>query len=465
MTQFDAVVIGGGPAGLSAAALLAARGAATLLLDEHEAPGGQIYRGIERATPGQLAALGPDYAAGAALVRRFRASGATYWPGAAAWHLTPDRHVWVSRGGHTDTVSAPVLVLATGAQERPVPLPGWTLPGVMTCGALQILLKSGGVVAEGAVLAGSGPLLYLIAAQAIAAGARPAAVVDTTRCGAACRGLRHLGAALASRPGRASLGKGIMMQAAIRAAGVPWYHGCTDLVIEGAAQVEALSFTTHGRRLRLPARVVALHEGVIPAQQLTRELGLEHAWDPVQACFRPVVDGWGNSSAEGILVAGDGAGIAGALAAGHAGRIAAAAALCRLGRIDAAARDALAVPDRRGLAAQRAIRPMLDAMYPPPAWALTPPDEVVVCRCESITAGEVRAAVAQGCLGPNQVKAFLRSGMGPCQGRMCGPVVAQIIAAARGVAPGEVGYMHVRPPLKPISVGELAGLAEAPAEA
>jgi hypothetical protein len=146
------------------------------------------------------------------------------------------------------------------------------------------------------------------------------------------------------------------------------------------------------------------------------------------------------------------------VAAEHAGRIAAAEALRHLGRLDAAGRDRLAAPDRAGLAAELAVRPLLDTMFPPPARVLRPADEVMVCRCEEVRAGAVRAVVGQGCLGPNQAKAFLRTGMGPCQGRLCGPVVSELIAEARGVGLDEVGYFRIRPPLKPITVAELAGV-------
>ena len=132
-----------------------------------------------------------------------------------------------------------------------------------------------------------------------------------------------------------------------------------------------------------------------------------------------------------------------------------------------ARRDALARRDRAGLAAHQAVRPFLDTLFPPPDAVLRPADDVVVCRCEEITAGAVRGAVAQGCLGPNQAKSFLRTGMGPCQGRICGPVVSELIAQARGVPVAEVGYFRIRPPLKPITVGELAGVqvpATEPAE-
>jgi len=458
MARVDALVIGGGPAGLSAAALLATHGAHTVLLDEQPTPGGQIYRGIEHAPPALLDLLGRDYAEGAPLLRAFRASGAEYRPGSSVWQVTPEREVWVSRDGRSEVLQAGVVLVATGAIERPVPLPGWTLPGAMTCGALQILLKTAGLLAEGAVLAGSGPLLYLVAAQCIAAGAPPAAILDTATRQNARAARRHLPAALRSAIARATLAKGILLQAQIRAAGVAWYRHVTDIALEGEAAVEAVRFTYRGREQRIATPLVGMHEGVIPNQQITRSLGCDHEWDDVQHYFYPALDEWGNTTVPGILAAGDGAGIGGAGAAGPAGRIAAAEALRQLGRLDAATRDRLAASDRTELAAHLAVRPFLEAMFPPPPWVLHPADDVLVCRCEEVRAGAVRGAVAQGCLGPNQVKSFLRTGMGPCQGRMCAPVVSELIAAARGVAPAEVGTWRVRPPLKPVTVAELAGV-------
>jgi len=102
---------------------------------------------------------------------------------------------------------------------------------------------------------------------------------------------------------------------------------------------------------------------------------------------------------------------------------------------------------------------MLDAMYPPPAWITNPPDDAIVCRCEEVTAGEVRRMTKLGCLGPNQTKAFSRCGMGPCQGRMCGSTVAAILAAENGLDPEEVGQYRIRPPLKPVPIGAIAALA------
>ena len=199
-------------------------------------------------------------------------------------------------------------------------------------------------------------------------------------------------------------------------------------------------------------------QGVIPAQQMARSIGCAFTWNDRQRCFAPDVDAWGNSSMPGILIAGDGAGIFGAVAAEHAGHLAAFEALRRLGRIDAAERDILAAADLRARKAHLAVRDFLDRLYAPPQAILTPADDVLVCRCEEITAGALREVARQGCQGPNQAKSFLRTGMGPCQGRLCGPTVSAILAQAHNVGMDEIGYFRIRPPLKPITVGEIAGM-------
>jgi bacterioferritin-associated ferredoxin len=328
----------------------------------------------------------------------------------------------------------------------------------MTAGAVQILLKSSGLLpSEGLVLAGSGPLLYLLAWQLVQAGRMPAALLDTATSDNFSRALRHLPGVL--RPTALGyLRKGIALKLALRSAGLVIHKGVTDIRIEGGERCEAVRFRCGEASIRVAATMVALHEGVIPAQQATRSIGCAHVWDDVQRCFRPQLDAWGNTSVAGILVAGDAGGIGGARAAEHAGRIAGWEALRHLGRIDAARRDQTAAADHAGLAAHLAVRPMLDQMFAPREEILRPANEVVVCRCEEITAGDIRGVVARGCQGPNQAKAFLRAGMGPCQGRMCGPAVSELIAAELDQPVADVGYYRIRPPLKPVTVGELAAL-------
>src|SRR5579875_2906986 len=175
--RVELAIVGAGPAGMAAAAEAAELGLDTLLVDEQPAPGGQIYRGLERAaddTP-----LGRDYLAGRALMAALRESRVAYRPATAVWHIEAASEsargsqssgtggtLYLASEGRTETVAARRIVLATGAIERPVPIPGWTLPGVMTAGAAQILLKTADLVPAGRiVLAGQGPLLYLVAVQ------------------------------------------------------------------------------------------------------------------------------------------------------------------------------------------------------------------------------------------------------------------------------------------------------------
>ena len=193
--EFDVVVIGAGPAGMSAAIGLRARGLTVLVVDEQPAPGGQIWRAVEAvaATPtGRL--LGDEYRAGAGLAERFRACGAFYEPDTQVWQIEPDWHVYMTRQGRAEVVRAGRVVLALGAQERPAPFPGWTLPGVLTVGAAQILLKtSRQVPAEPVWVAGSGPLPLLYMAQLLRAGGKVAGWLDTSPPGGWRRALPWLG--------------------------------------------------------------------------------------------------------------------------------------------------------------------------------------------------------------------------------------------------------------------------------
>ena len=321
----------------------------------------------------------------------------------------------------------------------------------MTIGAAQTALKSAGLVPDGETwLAGQGPLLWLYAAQALAKGGRLAGIIDMAAPGGWRRAAPHLPAALLAPR---YLAMGLAWMRAVRAAGVP-IHRSRDLTALGEGRLSAIRLD--GREH--PADLLLLHDGVVPNTQATRALiGCPHAWDAAQRCWRPVLDPWGNTGIAGVMVAGDGGGIGGARAAALAGRIAALEAARALGRLTAEQRDAEAARHRLALRLELAPRRFLEALFPPlPAEGIA--DAAPVCRCEGVTAGQLRQAVANGCLGANQAKAFTRAGMGPCQGRICGPATHAVIAAARGADPALVEPMRTRFPLKPLSLGELAAL-------
>lgn len=457
----DVVVVGAGPAGMSAATRAARAGLSVVLLDEQDAVGGQIYRAIGRADVQRKEILGPDYAAGASIADAFVQSGARHVANASVWQVTREHAVHYLKDGKVGSFEAKRVILASGALERPFPIPGWTLPGVMTAGAAQILLKSAGEVpASAPVLAGCGPLLYLLGWQYVRAGVPIRALVDTTRHEDRWRAKRHLLSALRAWP---FLSKGLHLIRTLREARVPIYEAADNLSVEGKAdsngvqRATALSFTSRGHTHRIEADVILLHQGVVPNTQFTQALRATHRWNDAQLCFTPQVDAWGELDVPGIFVAGDGAGIGGAQAAAEQGTLAALAAMAQLGAIDADTRDREAAVHRAALERVMRIRPFLDSLYRPRDANRIPADSTVVCRCEEVTAGELRGFVALGCVGPNQAKSFGRCGMGPCQGRMCGLTVTEVIADARKVSPDEVGYYRIRPPIKPLTLGELAG--------
>jgi NADPH-dependent 2,4-dienoyl-CoA reductase/sulfur reductase-like enzyme len=455
--KIDLAVIGAGPAGMAAATLAAELGLDTMLIDEQAAPGGQIYRGVERAAqdPAKDSPLGADYHAGRPLAEALRTSGAVYRPASTVWHIDPDGTLSLVSAGVSETIRARRVLLAIGAIERPVPIPGWTLPGVMTAGAAQIMLKTADLVpASRAVLAGQGPLIWLVAAQLIRAGAPPVAILET-----ASLGNYHLAAHLLPRaawPARRALWKGLSLIREVRRTGIPISRQVTGLAALGRARVEAVAWDGG----EIPADLLLLHEGVIPNTQISLALGLDHRWDEAQLCWRPVADEWGATSLPTVAIAGDGGGIAGAEAAALTGRLAALDAAEFVDKLDPAERDRRAAPLRAALRRELAIWPLLDRLYRPAPSVLVPADDVVACRCEEVTVAQIRRAARLGAQGPNQAKAFTRCGMGPCQGRTCGPIVSAVMADTLQKPIAAIGTYRPRAPYKPITLGALAGGVE-----
>ncbi|SEK06000.1 FAD/NAD(P)-dependent oxidoreductase [Paraburkholderia diazotrophica] len=475
-TRCDLLIVGAGPAGMAAACEARERGLSVIVADEGHAPGGQIYRDVSTSPLRSIAALGKDYAAGRPLIEHFFACGAQYLPHTLVWQIGREERTgateavaMLTRGNAADAgnahgldhasgtlaVHARAVLLATGAQERPWPIRGWTLPGVMGVGAAQTALKSAGLVpCAQTVLVGSGPLLWLFGSQLLEAGRRIAAIVDTTPPDAHTKALRHLPRALRAAD---YLLKGWRMMRAVRRAGIAIHHHALDVEIIGDTRAGAVRFVDGaGNARQIEASLMLLHQGVIPSTNLARATGCAHEWDARTACWHPQTDAWGRSSVADVWIAGDGAGIGGAQAAAFAGTLAALDVAAQLGALDTLTRDRASRAPRAALNHHLAVRPLLDALYTPPPASRLPTDEVIVCRCEEVTAGEIRRIAARGCTGPNQMKAFSRCGMGPCQGRLCGTTVGELIAHAQARDPADVGYYRIRAPVKPVTIAQLA---------
>lgn len=460
---YDLLVIGAGPAGMAAAVEASACGARVAVLDENPRPGGQIYREITRNNPDRRTFLGPDYWKGKPLAEAFGLSNVDYASRATVWSLESRDEtagqacnvVGVTVAGSARMVEANAVVLATGAQERPMPVPGWTLPGVMTAGAAQIALKAAGAMPAGpVVLAGCGPLLYLLASQLVDAGVADLTVLDTAQSPFRVAVLRHMPEFMFSP--YVLKGIGLLLKVKRRARVV---SGVRSIAIIGSQHAESVRYTVGRGERTIPANSVLLHQGVIPSTSLSSAAGCELQWNEEQRSFETVTDREGRTTKANIYVAGDGAGIAGAQAAEVSGRIAALAALAdlRLVSTQTAATSIRCVhAQARRLLRGRAF---LDALYLPRQSFLAPSaPETIVCRCEEVTARKLREAIALGPPGPNQLKTFVRCGMGQCQGRLCAATVTEIMAEERKVSPADVGTYRLRSPVKPVRLAELANL-------
>lgn len=449
--NMDLVVIGSGPAGLSAACAARACGLDVALVDEQAAPGGQLFRNIE--TPMGQALLDPaERAAGLALVQRFRESGATYFPETVVWGLEGTR-LSCTRNGKAETFSASRVIVAPGGMERPVPFPGWTLPGVMSAGGADILLRAGGTLSADknapVVLAGNGPLLLLLAVHLLNAGVRIAAWLDT-----GCWPRRFMAGPLmpAGVLDMPYVLKGVGMAARILKGKVPMVRSVTNIRALGTDRLEKVRFDAAGTPRELEAAVLLRHEGIIPRTHILRSLHAAHKWDAVQRCWYPDATDSGRTSVPGVYVAGDSAYVHGgdaSLLKGELAGIEVARDLGVLAEAEAAHRSA---PLRSKLRKLRIARDFLRYVFAPNPNIFAVPDDTLVCRCECVTAGDIRKAVAEGYGDVNEVKRVTRCGMGQCQGRMCGPALAEIVAAAQSKHPQDVGSLNIQQPFRPVTL-------------
>jgi NADPH-dependent 2,4-dienoyl-CoA reductase/sulfur reductase-like enzyme len=247
---------------------------------------------------------------------------------------------------------------------------------------------------------------------------------------------------------------------AIKKARIPMYKAIDDLRVEGRESIDSVHFSTvHGKsrvEIGIEADTLLLHQGIIPDIRLPLAAGCKLEWDTRQQGWKVARNIWGQSSVNQVFVAGDCAGIVGARAGELQGRLCALESAYQLHKIDLQQRDRAAKEIKSALQRHLSIRPLLDVLYAPSKAYQLPHDETLVCRCEEVYAGQIRQAARMGCVGPNQVKAFTRCGMGPCQGCLCGSTVSALVADETGATMEQVGYFRVRPPFKPITLGELA---------
>jgi thioredoxin reductase len=434
---YDVAVIGGGPAGLAAATFAARYALSIVLFDEQAQPGGRCYGPPTADTPMRSELHARAHSADA-LGAPLRQSGATSVFGATVWSARRRDdglcEIGVAYGPpearSVRIVLARAMIIATGALARPFPIPGGTLDGSISAADAQALLDAKGIDrSRRIVLAGNGPMLWRLAAQCIDAGVALEALLVTTPRAQRRRALGNVWNFALSPDFLPALALERNVRRRVRV--IPY----VTAIVRAARSQPGPRVSARGSQI-LSTHLLVLHQGMVPDINLGSALGCAHRWNDAQACFEPVVDAWGGSTLPGVFFAGAAAGIAGAAAAQARGELAALAVANALGRIDAKARDAAAVKPRASLARALRGRVFLDVLHRPADIYRIPHGATVVCRCENVTAGQVIGALREGAAGPNQVKAFTRCGMGPCQGRFCSLTVTELVARERRISAG-----------------------------
>jgi hydrogen cyanide synthase HcnB len=458
MTVLQPAIVGAGPAGIRAAQTLVRHGVRPVVIDEAPRWGGQIYRQPPPGFSRPKAALYGFEAGRADAVHKAMAGildHVDYRPDTLVWNAEPGR-LDVIREGRMGSVPHQQLIVATGAADRILPFPGWTLPGVYTLGAAQVALKfQGCAIGSRMIFAGTGPLLYLVAWQYAKAGAVVAAVLDT----AAFAGKAAAVPAMLRQP--TVFAKGLYFLAWLRLHGVPVHQGVRLERAIGESRVTSLRWCHAGAVHEEACDAVGFGYALRPETQLADLLDCRFTYDEQQRAALPERDPAGRASVPGIYLAGDGAGIMGADAAEWAGERAALALLADAGRPVEAARAAAL---EAKLARCASFRRGLERAFPFPAdWAADVPDSLVICRCEEITAGQLRqCAHDTGAREMNRLKALTRVGMGRCQGRTCGMAAAEILAHASGNAVSQVGRLRGQAPIKPLPFAALPAAGAQP---
>ncbi|WP_053214211.1 NAD(P)/FAD-dependent oxidoreductase [Pseudomonas sp. Q12-87] len=442
------VIIGAGPAGIRAAQTLVAHGIYPVLLDEASRGGGQIYRQQPanfKRSPAKLYGLEAHKASAIHRTLEKLREQLDYRPDTLVWNAESGL-LDTLRAGRAERIEYASVIVATGATDRILPVPGWTLPGVYSLGAAQIALKfQGCAIGERVVFAGSGPLLYLVAYQYAKAGANVVAVLDSAPLSAQVRALPGL----LAQP--ATLAKGLYYRVWLTAHGISVHQGASLSRLDGERRVQSLKWRNAKGEHALDCDAVAFAHGLRSETQLADLLGCEFSWNALNRAWLPQRDRAGRSSVPGVYLAGDGAGIMGADAAEMAGERAALALLEDMGYLTDSQRCGQL---EQSLERIGDFRQGLERAFAfPDNWAANVADHVLICRCEEVSAGDIRQVVGEGHWEINRVKAHCRVGMGRCQGRMCGAAAAEIIAQESGRPIANIGRLRAQAPIKPVPFG------------
>jgi thioredoxin reductase len=453
--QADIAIVGGGPSGMAAAVEAAEAGASVILLDEYATLGGQFFKCTGEGFSVHHSRLTREFKRGEALRHQLTHSRIRVLTRALVWGRFGES-LMVYHDGYAKSVISKALVIATGAYDRPVAFPGWTLPGVISAGGAQTLTKTQWVKpGQRMLLAGAGPFLLPVSQSLLRADVKIAAIAEATK---PLEWLPHAMSLWGQWP---RFVEAWDYKRELRRAGVPTIYGHKIVRALGDGKVEAAVIAQidrdwkaiPGTERTIEVDSIAIGYGFLPNIELAASCDCELRFDPPARTWFVRCDTAMKTDKAGIFVAGEITAIGGSAVALAEGRIAGISAAEYVGSISGDAAEAKRHPLIRERAHLNRFADALNELFGPrPGLWENLAGGTTVCRCEEVTAGDIAACVSDGCATTKAVKDWTRAGMGLCQGRMCRGMVSEIIAAQRKVDLETLPFPHVRPPIKPVPV-------------
>lgn len=457
----DLIIIGAGPGGMQAAVSAAQIGLQVVLIDGNPLPGGQYYKQLPlQFSVNQNSCLLKEAASlfdgiqqpSIRLLTNTLVWGIFYNPKTKLWQATLQGDNCPSR------LEAPAIIIATGAYDRSIPFPGWGLPGVITAGAAQVLVKYQGILpGKRAILSGTGPLQYAAAANLVDAGVEVLGVLECNQ-GLIQKGFLHLTGILGQW---SRMKEGFLYAKSLLRARVPYKTGWSVIRVDGEGKVEEVTIAQldkegnpiPGTERSNSLDTVVVGYGLTPSTEFFRLLDCEMIYSKPEGVFLPKRDPFFQTSHPGIYAIGDCARIGGAKLAMLEGKVAAAHVAYQSNRTTKDKFDQMTAKIYRAIKRENRFAKMLAEVFviPRGLFSLAEP-ETIICRCEQISLAEIRTAISYGAQTVTDIKNITRSGMGYCQGRTCASILSQILASQRNCPPAEGYYLNIRPPIHAVPI-------------
>lgn len=456
MEHIEVAIVGAGPGGMSAALTLAEEGVEVAIIDNNPTPGGQYYR--QTYINNTTKKLKPHQQEGVELRRKLHDSKIRYFSKTNVWGTFEQKILALDGPGAPPALEAEAIVLATGAFERTIAFPGWTLPGVITIGAAQILNENNVSPGKRVLISGTGPLLVVLASELIHAGIEVIGVLEGSNL--LPRAIKHLGALFGQKE---RLKEGIGSWISLQKHRIPYRLGCSVCFARGEDHLKEVTFChldndwkpIPGSEETVSCDTLCIGYGFIPFNALSVTLGVEQEWDPFNACYIPKRNMFMETNIKGVYSIGDGTSIGGARLALLEGQIAGVAAAQQLGKSKKHPEKYIS-GIATALSRERRFKKMYTDIFTPGFGIYELSEEnTILCRCEGITTADIRRAIDLGADTSGEIKIITRAGMGDCQGRMCSHLIANIVARETNKSLLEVGQFQPRPPVFPVPIENL----------